>query len=78
MISTWAWAAEPGTTWYVYQSTDGTLDGFSTPMAGTPVDDPTFTATTGAGLYQVRACRLMQTGAGTFRNLSQASFITVE
>lgn len=72
----WTPSSEPGCVYYVYRSTNG-IDGFSTPLnPNDPVQGLTFTDTGSAAgyLYQVRACRLQVTGAGSFWNTSQGTF----
>lgn len=73
-----SWTPSPmdGCTYYVYRSNAG-LGGFSSPLnPSTPVSGMSFTDTGSAtGVhYQVRACRLQVTGAGSFWNLSQGTF----
>ena len=72
----WTPSSDPGCVYFVYRSTNG-LDGFSTPLnPSDPVQGLTFTDTGSAAgyLYQVRACRLQITGAGSIWNTSQGTF----
>ena len=72
----WTPSSDPGCVYFVYQSANG-LDGFSTLLnSNNPVQGLTVTDTGSAAgdLYQVRACRLQITGAGSFWNTSQGTF----
>jgi hypothetical protein len=74
---TWQASSEPDTTYYVYRSSDGTLNGFDAPLNTTALSASSYITNAGAGLYRVRACRLIHSGAGSFHCLSQSTFVTV-
>jgi len=74
----WSPSSEPGAQYLAYRSTNG-LDGDFLKLAG-PVATFSFTDNSppsGAKTYSVRAAKLASTGSGSFTNLSQAVFTTV-
>jgi len=75
----WRPALEPGTSYCVYRSRHGLAGPFDQ-LTAHPQHDTTFTDPTpprGQKLYQVRASGLVTTGSGSFTNLSQGIFISV-
>lgn len=75
------WEASPdaGAGYFVLRSTTG-ADGPFEPITAVPVTGTTFTDDNPPGgrkVYQVRAAQLVVTGAGSFTNLSQAVFVSV-
>jgi hypothetical protein len=66
--------------YHVYRSFNG-LQGFGAPLNAAPQSGLSYTDTGVSQFpvtYQVRACRLVQTGAGAFWDLGQAAFVTVQ
>jgi hypothetical protein len=75
------WEASPdaGAGYFVFRSTTGANGPFEQ-ITAVPVSNTTFTDDDPPGgrkVYQVRAAQLVVTGAGSFTNLSQAAFVTV-
>ncbi|MBI2949284.1 MAG: VCBS repeat-containing protein [Verrucomicrobia bacterium] len=73
---TWTASPEPGAQYFVYRSTSQ-WDGPWKRLTSAPVTATRFTdaaAPTGPKLYQVRALKLVETGSGTYTNLSQGVF----
>jgi hypothetical protein len=74
----WTPSSETGAQYSIYRSTNG-LDGDFIKLSG-PIAQFTFTDNSrpsGAKMYAVRAARLVTTGSGSFTNLSQCVFTTV-
>jgi hypothetical protein len=74
----WTPSTEPSAQYSVYRSTNG-LDGDFIRLSA-PIASFTFTDNSppsGAKTYAVRAAKLVTTGSGSFTNLSQSIFATV-
>jgi hypothetical protein len=76
---TWNASSEPNARYAVYRSLNG-LDGVFARLSGAPLTDTSFTDTNapaGQKTYLVRALILEATGSGSYTNLSQGIFATV-
>jgi hypothetical protein len=76
---TWVPSSENPCQYSVYRSTNG-IGGDFIRLTAQPILVPTFTDATppaGEKVYQVRTLKLVETGSGTFTNLSQGIFKTV-
>jgi hypothetical protein len=74
----WTPSAAPGAQYYVYRSSSP--DGPFTRLSPAALDLRTFTdnaAPRGRKTYQVRALKLTSTGSGSFTNISQAAWVSL-
>jgi len=78
VILNWTSSSEPGAQYFVYRSTNG-LDGdfLRLSQAINTISYTDSSPPAGQKMYQVRAARIITAGSGSFTNLSQAVFTTV-
>ncbi len=77
---TWESSPDADAGYLVYRSTKG-MDGPFERVSGSPITSTSFSdadAPRNRKLYQIRACQRLTTGTGSFTNLSQAAFVTVD
>lgn len=80
VILSWTASPEPAAKYFVYRSTNQ-WDGSWTKLTSVPLVPTQYTdeaAPSGSKLYQVRALKLVETGSGSFTNLSQGIFSRVQ
>jgi hypothetical protein len=76
---TWVPSPEAASQYFVYRSTNG-LSGDFLRLTADPLTNPSYTdssAPSGQNTYQVRALKALTTGSGSFTNMANGMFITI-
>jgi len=76
VVLTWPRSSDPSVQHYVYRSVNGMGGDFTLLNPDSPVGSKFFAvrSVSATEVYQVRAARLINTGGGSFTNLSQSVF----